>query len=155
MTSIRRFAPPELLTAGAGLVLLIGMLAFPWYHEGAAWVVVHGQVEAGGADHSVLGGPGGVWGIAALALLVILLAELIYSRLAPPRLPLLPVAWSTAELFTALGVGVLLVARTLAHLSDFGWGFFPVMGSAMVLAYGALAMGRGSSVSPMDVLAGR
>jgi hypothetical protein len=155
MTSIRRFAPPELLTAGAGLVLLVGMLAFPWYHESATWVVVDGQVEAGGLDHNVLGGPGGYWGVAALAVLVVLLAELIYSRLAPPRLPLLPVAWSTAELLTALGVGVLLVVRTLAHLSDFGWGFFPVMGSAMVLAYGAFAMDRGSSVLPFDVLAGR
>jgi len=47
------------------------------------------------------------------------------------------------------------VARMLVHLGDFGWGFYPVMGAAMALAYGALAMGRGSSVSPANVLAGR
>jgi len=52
-------------------------------------------------------------------------------------------------------VGALLVARMLVHLGDFGWGFYPVMGAAMVLAYGALAMGRGGSVRPANVLAGR
>ena len=156
MTSIRRFAPPELLTAGAGMVLLIGMLAFPWYHENTAWVVVHGEVTASSVlDHNVLGGQGGYLGVAAVLLLIVLLAELIYSRLAPPRLPNLPVAWATAELSTALAVGTLLVARTLVHLGDFGWGFYPVMGAAMVLAYGAFAMGRGSSVCPSNVLAGR
>jgi len=46
MTSIRRFAPPELFTAGAGIVLLIGMLAFPWYHETDPWIVVHGERPA-------------------------------------------------------------------------------------------------------------
>jgi len=154
MTSIRRFAPPELLTAGAGIVLLIGMLAFPWYHEADPWVVVHGEVTIS-LDHNVLGGQGGSLGVAAVVLLIVLLIELIYSRLAPPRVPRLPVAWATVELFTALAVGSLLVARTLAHLGDFGWGFYPVMGAAMVLAYGAFAMARGSSVSPANVLAGR
>ena len=156
MTSIRRFAPPELLTAGAGIVLLIGMLAFPWYHETDPWIVVHGEVTASsGLDHNVLGGPGGYLGLAAVVLVIVLLAELIYSRLAPPRVPHLPVAWATLELFTALAVGSLLVARMLVHLGDFGWGFYPIMGAAMVLAYGALAMGRGSSVRPANVLAGR
>jgi len=60
MTSIRRFAPPELLTAGAGIVLLIGMLAFPWYHEADPWAVVQGEVTVSSSlDHNVLGGPGG------------------------------------------------------------------------------------------------
>ncbi len=156
MTSIRRFAPAELFTAGAGIVLLIGMLAFPWYHESQPWVVVHGEVTSSASlDHNVLVGPGGSLGVAAVALVVVLLAELIYSRLAPPRSPHLPVAWSAIELFTALAVGILLVARTLVHLGDFGWGFYPVMAAAMVLAYGAFAMGRGSSVFPPNVLAGR
>ena len=156
MTSIRRFAPPELLTAGAGIGLLVGMLAFPWYHEADPWIVVHGEVTASSSlDRNVLGGPGGYLGVAAVVLLIVLLAELIYSRLAPPRVTHLPVAWATLELFTALAVGALLVARMLVHQSDFGWGFYPVMGAAMVLAYGALAMGRGSSVSPANVLAGR
>jgi hypothetical protein len=156
MTSIRRFAPAELLTAGAGIVLLIGMLAFPWYHEADPWVVVHGEVTASiSLERNVLGGPGGYLGVAAVGLLIVLLVELIYSRLSPPRLPHLPVAQATAELFTALAVGTLLVARTLVHLGDLGWGFYPVMGAAMVLAYGAFAMGRGSSVRPSQVLAGR
>ena len=69
MTSIRRFAPPELLTAGAGIVLLIGMLAFPWYHETDPWIVVHGEVTASsGLDRNVLGGPGGYLGRAAVVL---------------------------------------------------------------------------------------
>jgi hypothetical protein len=157
MTSIRRFAPPELLTAGAGIVLLIGMLAFPWYHDNdGAWVVVHGEVTSSSElDSNVLGGPGGYLGVAAVVLLIVLLAELIYSRLAPPRVPRLPVAWATLELSAALAVGTLLVARMLLHMGDFGWGFYPVMGAAMVLAYGAFAMGRGSSVCPANVLAGR
>ena len=156
MTSIRRFAPPELLTAGAGIVLLIGMLAFPWYHETDPWIVVHGEVTASsGLDHNVLGGPGGYLGMAAVVLRhrAADRADLQPPRPAPGAAP--AGGLGHAELFTALAVGALLVTRMLVHLGDFGWGFYPVMGAAMVLAYGALAMGRGSSVRPASVLACR
>ena len=69
-----------------------------------------------------------------MVLLIVLLAELIYSRLAPPRVPHLPVAWATARAVHRAGGGRVLVVRMLVHLGDFGWGFYPVMGAAMVLA---------------------
>jgi hypothetical protein len=154
MTLLRRLAPPERLTAGAGIALLICMLAVPWYHQQPDWSTSRGGLVVT-ADHSVLGGPGRFCGLAALVILVLLLAELIYSRLAPPRQPARPPGRTAAELSAALAVGSLLVIRTLVHLGDFGWGFYPVMLSAAVLVYGALAMGRGESVHPANVLAGR
>ena len=104
----------------------------------------------------MLGGHGGYLGMAAVVLLdrAAGRADLQPPRPAPGAAPAGGLG-HRCELFTALAVGALLVARTLVHLGDFGWGFYPVMGAAMVLAYGALAMGRGSSVRPANVLAGR
>ena len=47
MNSLQQFSRPERITAGAGIVLLIGMFAFPWYHIGVASFTVGNQTFGG------------------------------------------------------------------------------------------------------------
>jgi hypothetical protein len=149
MNSLQQLSRSERITAGAGVVLLIGMFAFPWYHVGIASITVGNQTFGGESFNSnVLKGPGAFFSIIALIVLIALLAEFAITRFSSAQLPSIPVSWTTAELYGALAVLALLVIKVLFHIGNFGWGFYVVLASALVLVYGAFETSRkGSSAS--------
>jgi hypothetical protein len=146
MNSLQQFSRSERITAAAGIVLLIGMFAFPWYHVGVPSVTVGSQTFGGESFNSnVLQGPGSFFGVLALIVLIALLAEFAVRRFASVQLPTIPVSWTTAELYGALAVLVLLVIKILFHIGNFGWGFYADLVLAVVLAYGAFGISRQGS----------
>ena len=148
MNSLQQFSRSERITAGAGVVLLIGMFAFPWYHVGIASFTVGNQTFGGESFNSnVLKGPGAFFSIIALIVLIALLAEFAIRRFSSTQLPSIPVSWTTAELYGALAVLALLVIKVLFHIGNFGWGFYVVLASALVLVYGAFETSRKGSAS--------
>ena len=154
MNALQRFTLPEKVTAVAGIVLLIGMFAFPWYHVGIASFTVGGQTFGGQSfDSNVLKGPGSFFSIVALIVLIALLAEFFISRLTAAQLPAIPIAWSAAELYGALAVLGLLVIKFLFHIGNFGWGFYVVLAAAIAVAYGAFGISRGSSTASVHFAA--
>lgn len=154
MNSLQRFSRPEKITAVAGILLLIGMFAFPWYHVGIASFTVGNQTFGGESFNSnVLKGPGAFFSIIALIVLIALLAEFAISRFSSAQLPSLPVSWAAAELYGALAVLVLLVIKILFHVGNFGWGFYADLVLAVVLAYGAFGISRQGSTSSVHAAA--
>ena len=149
MNSLQQFSRSERITAGAGIVLLIGMFAFPWYSISSPTFTIGKQTIGGETFTSnVLKGPGAFFSIIALIVLIALLAEFAISRFTSAQLPSIPVSWTTAELYGALAVLALLVIKVLFHIGNFGWGFYVVLASALVLVYGAFEVSRkGSSAS--------
>jgi hypothetical protein len=144
MNSLQQFSRPERITAGAGIVLLIGMFAFPWYH-----------VSFFGASYSsnVLSGPGSFFSIVALIVLIALLAEFALRRLSSVEFPAIPVAWNMAEFYAAAAVLALLVIKILFHIGNFGWGFYVNLVLAVALAYGAFGISRQGSATSSHVAA--
>ena len=154
MNSLQQFSRSERITAGAGIVLLIGMFAFPWYSISTPSFTVGSQTVGGETFTSnVLSGPGAFFAVVALIVLIALLAEIAVSRLASAQLPTLPVSWPAAELYAALAVLVLLVVKILFHIGNFGWGFYVVLVLAVVLAYGAFGISRKGSSAPVHAAA--
>jgi hypothetical protein len=154
MNALQRFSLPEKITAVAGIVLLIGMFAFPWYHVGLPSFTAGGQTFGGESfDSNVLKGPGSFFSIVALIVLVALLAEFFIRRLTAAALPEIPVAWNVAEFLAAVAVLALLVIKVLFHIGNFGWGFYVVLAAALVLAYGAFGVSRSASAAPAHIAA--
>jgi hypothetical protein len=152
MNALQRFTLPEKITAAAGIVLLIGMFAFPWYHVGIASITVGGHTFGGESFNSnVLKGPGSFFSIVALIVLIALLAEFFVRRLSSVQLPEIPIAWGAAEFFGALAVLALLVIKILFHIGDFGWGFYAVLVLAVAMAYGGFGISRDSSTARSHV----
>ncbi len=152
MNALQRFTLPEKITAAAGIVLLIGMFAFPWYHVGIASITVGGHTFGGESFNSnVLKGPGSFFSIVALIVLIALLAEFFVRRLSSVQLPEIPIAWAAAEFFGALAVLALLVIKILFHIGDFGWGFYAVLVLAVAMAYGGFGISRDSSTARSHV----
>jgi hypothetical protein len=154
MDALKQLNRSEQVTGAAGILLLIGIFAFPWYHVGVASVTVDGQTF-GGASYSgnVLQGPGSFFSILALIVLIALLAELAVNRFTSVELPRLPIPWTTAELCGAAAVLALLVIKILFHIGNFGWGFYADMVLAVALAYGATGLARAHAASPAHAAA--
>jgi len=143
MNTFQQLSRGEKITGIAGILLLIGIIAFPWYHVGLPGYTIAGQTYGGGSyDGNALQGPGSFFSILALIVLIALLAEVAISRFTTAQLPDLPISWSAAELYAAIAVLALLVIKILFHVGNFGWGFYANIVLAVVLVYGAVAMSR-------------
>jgi hypothetical protein len=149
MKALSEFSRSEKITGVAGILLLIGIFAFPWYYVGVAGVTVAGHTFGGGSYSSnVLQGPGSFFSIVALIVLIALLAELVISRFTTVELPSLPISWGAAELYGAIAVLALLVIKILFHIGNFGWGFYGDLLLAIVLVYGATGLSRSRAARP-------
>jgi hypothetical protein len=151
MNSLQQISRSERITAGAGIVLLIGMFAFPWYHVGFGGFT-EGNVTVPGQSYNanVLQGPGSFFGVLALIVLIALLGEFAIRRFASTALPTIKVPWTTAELYGALAVLALLVIKVLFHIGTFGWGFYADLVLAVVMAYGAFGISRQGSTASVQ-----
>jgi hypothetical protein len=154
MNAINQLNRGERITGAAGILLLIGIFAFPWYHVGVPTVTVAGQTFGGASyDGNVLQGPGSFFSILALIVLIALLAEIVVSRFTSVELPKLPISWTAAELCGAAAVLGLLVIKILFHIGNFGWGFYADMLLAVVLTWGVTGLARGRVAEPAHAAA--
>jgi hypothetical protein len=154
MNSLQQSTRPERITAGAGIVLLIGMFAFPWYSFSTPSFNVGSQTVGGQTFTSnVLSGPGAFFAVLALIVLIALLAEFAIRRFASVQLPTIPVSWGMAEMYGAIAVLALLVIKILFHVGNFGWGFYADLVLAAVLVYGAFGVSRQGSTSSVHAAA--
>jgi hypothetical protein len=121
------------ITGIAGILLLIGLLAFPWY-----------SVSAFGfsATLTATQGPGAWAVILGIIVLIALLGTIIIRRFTTSQLPELPISWSAAELYAAIAVAVFVVIKFLSHIGNFGWGFYINVILTIALVYGAVQLSR-------------
>jgi hypothetical protein len=111
---------------GVALLLAISLLVFPWYSISLG---PFGSVDRAAADS-----PYSIWGVLALITSLLFVADLAVERLAPQtKLPAINDSRTTTRMAIAGVTLGLLVIKFLAHIGDFGWGFF-----LSVIAVGAL-----------------
>ena len=150
MNALSRFTLPERIVGISGILLLIGLIAFPWYHVGISGFSIDGQSFAGvSVNYSALQATGAWAGVLALIVLIVLLAELVITRFSDVQLPQLPISWRAAEMYAAIVVLVFLVIKFISHIGNFGWGFYVDMLLAIVLVYGATGLRHSRTVRPM------
>jgi hypothetical protein len=121
------------ITGVAGILLLIGLLTFPWYSVSAFGFTVTGTaMQYNGSWAAILG----------LLILIALLATIAIRRFSSTQLPDLPIPWSAAELYAAIAVAVFVVIKFLSHVGNFGWGFYVDVLLTIALVYGAVQLSR-------------
>ncbi|HSZ47178.1 MAG TPA: hypothetical protein VK823_17700 [Streptosporangiaceae bacterium] len=119
------------ITGAAGILLLIGLLAFPWYSVSAfGFTYTATAVQANGGWAAILG----------LIVLILLLGTIAVRRFTATELPELPISWSAAELYAAIAVAVFIVIKFISHIGNFGWGFYIDVLLTIALVYGAVQL---------------
>jgi hypothetical protein len=119
------------IVGGGALLLAISLLFFPWYHVS----ISIGPLSAS-ADRSATSSPYAIWGVLALITSVLLLADVAVERLSPQtKLPAINESRTATRLAIVGATLLLLVIKFLAHVGDFGWGFFVVLVLIIGLSY--------------------
>jgi len=120
----------------AGFVLFIGLLAFDWY-------------SVGPFSATAVSSPYAIWGILALVVTIVVLGDLALARFSPATaIPTTPLG---REMTRAVACGLLLVLlliKFIAHVGDFGYGFYIDVVCAVVVSAAAWLTAQ---VSPSPV----
>jgi hypothetical protein len=119
----------DLMVAAAGLILAIGLLAFPWF-----------SVSFGGLTATAVAtsSSGGIWAVLALIVLIAVIVDLLLARWSPATA--IPTTRLGREKTRAAAVGlvvVLMVIKLISHTGNYGWGFFVDIVLLVVVAAGA------------------
>jgi hypothetical protein len=126
---LSKLSRQDLMVAGGGLLLVIGLLAFPWF-----------SVSADGftATAAATSATGGIWAVLAVIVLIFVIVDLLLARLSPAT------AIPTSRLgreqtrTAAVGIAVLLVViKLISHIGNYGWGFFLDIVLLVVVGAGA------------------
>ncbi len=131
----------DLMVLAGGILLFISLIAFPWYSYSAFGFSV---------DRSALESPYAVWGILAMIVTIAIVADLALERFSPATtLPTTQLGRAMTRVGLCGLLLVLLFIKFIAHVGDFGWGFFIDVILAIIVSVGAwfIAQGRTTPVS--------
>ena len=138
------------VAAGAGILLLIGLLFLPWHKIDFGF----GDFDVAGVDDSVsrtaIQSPNAFWGILALLLTIAIVTTIILRKLTTVELPALgSLSWGDVTFFAAIAVGVLLLLKLVIETDALGWGLWLDLILAGVMIYGAFLIRQdGDDVVP-------
>jgi hypothetical protein len=126
---LSKLSRQDLMVAGGGLLLVIGLLAFPWF-----------SVSAGGftATAAATSATGGIWAVLALIVLIFVIVDVLLARLSPATV--IPTSRLGREQTRTAAVGIavlLMVIKLISHIGNFGWGFFLDVVLLVVVGAGA------------------
>ena len=129
----------DLMVMGGGIVLVIGLIAFSWYSIGIGF----GGLSV---DRAAVQSPYAIWGILALIVAIAIVVDLALARFSPSTQ--IPTTQYGRD-FTRVGACALLLLflfiKFIAHVGDFGWGFFVDVILAIVMSAGAWFIAQGKS----------
>ncbi|HEV2777122.1 MAG TPA: hypothetical protein VGV90_16145 [Solirubrobacteraceae bacterium] len=131
MTRLAGLSAGERTVVIAGLLLIADLLFLPWY-----------DIDLGPLDEAVNTTATGVqepyagYGIAAVVLVVIMIAQIALAKLLSVRMPRPPVPWSQIHLILGIFVAVVLVIKLVRLTDSLGYGAYSAILAGILIAYG-------------------
>lgn len=138
---LQKLGRDDWMLGGVALLLAISLLLFPWYSISLG--------PFGSVSRAATSSPYEIWGVLALITSLLFVADLAVERLSPQtKLPAINDSRTTTRLAIAGVTLLLLVIKFLAHVGDFGWGFFLSAIAVGVLVYFAFQARTGEIKIP-------
>jgi hypothetical protein len=136
----------DAMVIGGGIVLLIGLLVFPWYS------IPFGPFSL---DRSSTDSPNSIWGVLAVIVLILIILDLAFARFSPQtHIPTTPLGRDMTRV-VACGVMLLfLFIKFVASVDNLGWGFFIDVILALVVSAGCWMIAQGRSTPLTSSAAG-
>jgi len=128
---VAKLSQGEMIVLVAGLGLIADLLLLPWY-----------DIDLGSLDEAVNTTATGVqqpyagYGIAAVVLTLVMIAQIALARLLAVRLPDPPVPWSQIHLILGIFVAVVLVIKLVRLTDSLGYGAYSAILAGILVAYG-------------------
>ncbi len=130
---VAKLSQGERIVLVAGLLLIADLLFLPWYDLGPALGNLGEVVNttATGVQQPYAG-----YGIAAVVLTAIMVAQIALARLLSVHLPEPPVPWSQIHLILGIFVAVALVIKLVRLTDSLGYGAYSAILAGILVAYG-------------------
>ena len=132
----------ERIVLVAGVLLVIDLLFLPWHRIKISAIL--------GVDVSRTGvqSPNSGYGVLALLITLVMIAQIVAARFTSARLPKPPVPWGQVHLFAGIAVFALLVIKLLVQTDFLGFGCFLGIILGAALAFGGFTISKEPEVSP-------
>ena len=133
MTQLSTLSQGERIVLVGGLLLIIDLLFVPWH-----------SLELEGPDFRVTAvqEPYAAYGVVAVILTAVMLAQIAVARLTPVRLPGSPMLWAQIHLIAGVFVAVVLVIKLLRATDLLGFGSYSGVLGGVLVAYGGYCIAR-------------
>jgi hypothetical protein len=146
MVDFSKLSREDAMVLGGGVLLVIGLLAFSWYDIGGGSV---GGVTIPSFSPAAAASPYAIWGILAMIVTIFIVLDLALERFSPQTV--IPTTQLGRDMTRVAACGLMLLLlfiKFVAHVGDFGWGFFVDVILAVLVSYGAWAIAQGKT-SPL------
>jgi hypothetical protein len=134
---LTRLSQGERIVLVGGLALIIDLLLVPWH-----------SVDLGGLDiafdttRTGVQDPNGAYGVVAVILTAVMVAQIVIARLTPVRLPASAALWAQLHLVAGVFVAVVLVIKLLRETELLGFGSYSGVLAGLLVAYGGYCIAR-------------
>lgn len=136
---LSRLSQGERIVLIAGVLLIIDLLFLPWHS-----IDIGGAAEALGVDTTQSGvqAPNGFYGVVALILTIVMVAQIVLDKLTGVALPNPPVPWAQVHLIAGVAVAVALVIKLIVETDFLGFGAYLGVLLGLTVAFGAYSISQ-------------
>lgn len=131
---LNKLTKGDKIVLGAGVLLIIDLLFLPWHKISLGGVL---DVTRTGVQS-----PNSFYGVLALLLALVMVVQVVVSRLTSAKLPEIPLPWARVHLIAGIAAFALLLLKLLVETSSLGFGAFLGLILAAVLAFGGFIMNQ-------------
>jgi len=137
---VTKLSQGERIVLVAGLLLILDLLFLQWHSVD----VSHLDLDFQPARTAVTGvqDPDGAYGVVAVILTAVMVAQIVIARLTPVRLPGSPMFWAQVHLIAGVFVAVVLVIKLLRATNWLGFGSYSGVLAGLLVAYGGYCIAR-------------
>jgi len=143
MVDFNKLSKGDKIVAGAGLLLVIDLLILPWHH-----FTVRGILSV---SRTGVQSPNSFYGVLAMLLALVMVAQVVVSKLTTAKLPDIPVPWAQVHLIAGIAVLALLLLKLLVETSYLGFGAFLGLILAAALAFGGFTINQEAQRPPTGI----
>lgn len=127
----------ERLVLIGGLLLIVDLLFLPWHSVDLGDLDIAFDTTRTGVQ-----APNGTYGIVALVLTVVMVAQILISSLTPLRVPAPGMPWGQIHLLVGIFVAVILVIKLFKETELLGFGAYSGVLAGLLVGYGAYRIGK-------------
>jgi len=137
---LSRLSQGERIVLIAGVLLIIDLLFLPWHS-----IDLGGAAEDLGVDTTQSGvqAPNGFYGVVALILTLVMVAQIVVDKLTSVALPDPPVPWAQVHMIAGIAVAVMLVIKLIVETDFLGFGAYLGVVLGLAVAFGGYTIAQG------------
>lgn len=128
---LARLSQGERIVLVAGALLIADLLLLPWYDIDLGVLDEAVNTTATGVEQPYAG-----YGLAAVVLTALMIAQIALAKLLSVRMPQPPVPWSQIHLILGIFVAVVLVIKLVRLTDSLGYGAYSAILAGILVAYG-------------------